>query len=503
MAFPAFQAPWQTSQASALLYDFTTELSPGVWKVYRKDSKVAYLAYDITNQLFTNPEQPWRGGKTELWNLMKPDTKASFTGLLVQLLSHENLVGLLDVIQVRRTSFGGPYSRERWYTIWDFCDAGNLGTLLTPNQSELQAFATQVPKPTKFRHLPESLCWHVLTSVLKALAWLHDGTSSLEWNADLGYHVEMGERDPDWQPVLHRNIAPENIFFMYPKRGEAYGICKLGNFGTAFITGHNAVRAEIEPDGRQRLDPPQGPHGRYIITPPPGQDSTDLENIEDLRERDWQYKDMYPPLVSASLSHSLLIRFPSDVLEVRTNDFLQTDQPYTLVSEYRALGEVIQAMMVPPAGNDHMRDIRCRSVRDNLIDADYSKELKRFVQWLMEMSIFDLLSMMELSAGYGRGGQRGPLVTNCTSALYANAIRQYYEFRDKTGKEGRYLLFVRDAILREQDEDNWKAQQAKDDNDRAKEILDTQDKLFGMDKLFGTGNPTGNTGNTGTTGTTT
>lgn len=302
MASPAFQSPWHTPLEPSLDYEFTTELSPGVWKVYRRTDRVEYLAYDITDRLFTNPEQPWNGEKTELWNLMTPDNADGFAALLVRLLSHENLVCLIDIFHVRKTNFGGPYSRERWYALWDFCDAGNLGNLLTPTPDPSEPPAPADTKPAKTKHLPESLCWHVLTSVLKALAWLHDGTTTLETNRQLNYQVEMGGRDPDWQPILHRNITPENIFFMHPKRGEAYGICKLGNFAESFITGHKAINAEYEPDARQRLDPPQGPHGRYILAPPQGQDLQNLEDLETLRERDWQYADTYPPLVSASLS---------------------------------------------------------------------------------------------------------------------------------------------------------------------------------------------------------
>lgn len=137
-----------------------------------------------------------------------------------------------------------------------------------------------------------------------------------------------------------------------------------------------------------------------------------------------------------------------------------------------------------------MRDIRSRSAKDNLANADYSEELRRFVQWLMEMTVFELLDTMELEAQYLRTSQDGPLITNCTSALYANAIRKYYEFRGKAGEEGKHHLFVTDAKIREVNEDNWKSQRAAQANDRMHAILDLQDLLFGSD-------PTSTTGNTG------
>ncbi|RYO77556.1 hypothetical protein DL766_005027 [Monosporascus sp. MC13-8B] len=517
----AFEDPFHSTLESALDYDFVTELAPGVWKVYEKDHKFELLAYDITDQLFTNPEQPWNGKRTELWELLQPDNGA---GILLdsvsQILRHENLVSLVDVVQVRKSNFGGPYSRERWYTIWEFCDAGNLANLLvrdvksskyidittdggvarikvrgakedaTKEQEtkkhakgkgkeirkedancerketrinmqeghvppagertttyidltklQISEFLPKFAKLQGSRFLPESLCWHVLCSVLKALAWLHDGVTSLKFNEQLGQYIEMGPDDPYWQPILHRNITPANIFFTHPKRHETYGLCKLGNFGQAFVSDLSSAEAEA---------------ARYILAPPQGQSFAPLYS---LREKAFRYGDAYPPL---------------------------EDQPYTMTSEYRALGEVILGMMVTPvtSGIDHMSVIRGIPVAASLgyaKRAGYSSKLLLFVQWLMEMSIEDMVQQMEKEAGWSRGmdGTGQPLVTKCTSALYVWAFKRYLDFRASFDPARQDLIMVEEAIHLQRAEDELHKQQKVAEDILMTDILDKQDKLAG------------------------
>jgi hypothetical protein len=56
-----------------------------------------------------------------------------------------------------------------------------------------------------------------------------------------------------------------------------------------------------------------------------------------------------------------------------------------MVSEYRALGEIIQAMMVEPTSGNHVENIRSRSSYDNLKNAKYTARLKNFIVKLMEV----------------------------------------------------------------------------------------------------------------------
>lgn len=145
--------------------------------------------------------------------------------------------------------------------------------------------------------------------------------------------------------------------------------------------------------------------------------------------------------------------------------------------------------MVPPADRDHMTTIRARSVRVNLARADYSEELRRFVQQLMEMSLYELLTHLEVEAGWRRGSARGQLVTNCTSALYANALGRYEQFRHSAGGEDRRLVTIYEAARREQDEDAWRARRYQQADARLQQIVDLQDKLFGDQPTDHLGNP--------------
>ncbi len=139
-------------------------------------------------------------------------------------------------------------------------------------------------------------------------------------------------------------------------------------------------------------------------------------------------------------------------------------------------------MMVPPEDNgvDHMKNIRSRSVRDNLRTADYSTELLRFVYWLMELSLGELILQTEHSSGWSRDAQNGPLVSGCTGALFLWAYKSYYTFRDNNadGEIRRQLIFG-EAINQENADEVAKQQMLVDSNDLMKTIMDKQDKLFG------------------------
>jgi len=56
-----------------------------------------------------------------------------------------------------------------------------------------------------------------------------------------------------------------------------------------------------------------------------------------------------------------------------------------MVSEYRALGEIIQAMMVEPISDTHVESIQSRSSYDNLRNTKYTARLKNFIVKLMEV----------------------------------------------------------------------------------------------------------------------
>ena len=154
-----------------------------------------------------------------------------------------------------------------------------------------------------------------------------------------------------------------------------------------------------------------------------------------------------------------------------------------MISEYRAVGEILQAMMVTPAHDekDHMRTVRSGNVRANLRQADYSLELRTFVQSLMEMSADQLLKSLEEAAGWRRAERGVALITNCTSALYARAITLFYRFRAvSTNHEDRRLIMRDEEIQREAAEDADRYQKHHNIEWLRDRILDAEDEREGI-----------------------
>ncbi|KAJ8126111.1 hypothetical protein O1611_g7526 [Lasiodiplodia mahajangana] len=346
----AFNSVYHRYYDNGLKYEFLTEISPDVWKISRKSDRMEYLAQDVTDRLFIDVNsKPQK--LTDYGRLLAPDGYNLIENVKT-VLNHPNLVSLVDCFALQVTK-SGKRAREKWYAVWDYCDAGNLGNLLLPAQPRPQDQRTEdgdtIMKDAGSepenqagpKFLSESFCWHVLTSLLRALAWLHDGVQDVVQGEDGGW-VKLGE-DTNWSTMLHRNITPRNIFIGYPRRKEWYGPVKLGNYGRLFISGHCEYAGAT-----------QVPATSKVIAPPPDQK---FASLEDLIAFDTNNGSIYPR---------------------------QPNQPYTLVSEYRAVGEIMQAMMVEPTGNKHVRRIQSQSVKVNLRDANYSGRLKNFVVKLME-----------------------------------------------------------------------------------------------------------------------
>ena len=238
------------AEARAYKYDLVSELSPGTWRVIRKADRFEFLARDVTDELY-GPEP------TALRSLLDPEPDDMGTALMC-LLNHENLVNFVDWIQVNGWRKQQP--RPRHFFLYDFCTAGTLENLFMPptrledpdleadhlrHRREAERAGKEVEKPKEpSEFLPESLCWHVLCSVLKALAWLHHGVRE-DYNPETNEYEEL-DASVDWLTVLHRDITASNIFFCHPQtKMETYGLCKLGNLGRAFVSGHaNGVLGE-------------------------------------------------------------------------------------------------------------------------------------------------------------------------------------------------------------------------------------------------------------------
>ncbi|KAF5024293.1 hypothetical protein F66182_3623 [Fusarium sp. NRRL 66182] len=154
-----------------------------------------------------------------------------------QILNHENLLSIVGVIE-RQLFDRSQRPNDAWLDsehllVWDFGDAGNLSALFRQYPCESSSF-----------YLPESLCWHVLRSLIRAVTYLHDG-KRLYYPASVPDAPNLREWqsvDTDWYPILHRGIEPKNIWFQHARGTETYGQCKLGNFSNIAVTCHSFDR---------------------------------------------------------------------------------------------------------------------------------------------------------------------------------------------------------------------------------------------------------------------
>ncbi|KAI0112440.1 hypothetical protein GGR51DRAFT_40657 [Nemania sp. FL0031] len=384
----SFNSVYRHYYDNAFKYEFLTEIAPDVWKISRKSDRMEYLAQDVTDKLFIDVDSKPQE-LTDYGRLLAPDGQNLIKNVKT-VLNHPNLVSLVDCFALQVTK-SGKRAREKWYAVWDYCDAGNLGNLLVAAQPRPQDQKTadgdtimedagsEPDSQEGPKFLSESFCWHVLTSLLRALTWLHDGVQDV-MQGENGVWQKINE-DPNWSPMLHRNITPRNIFIGYPRRREWYGPVKLGNYGRLFISGH------CDSAGASQL-----PAFTKVLAPAPDQK---VASLEDLITFDTTHGSLYPR---------------------------QPDQPYTLVSEYRAVGEIIQAMMIEPTGSKHVKRIQSQPVRVNLRDAKYSGRLKNFVVKLME---FD---------PWQNEGELVPRYTYVTSNLYREAQEGLQWFL-RTGKK--------------------------------------------------------------------
>ncbi|AEO64331.1 uncharacterized protein THITE_2142258 [Thermothielavioides terrestris NRRL 8126] len=202
------------------------------------------------------------------------------------LLNHENLVSIHD--ELVTLSFRGPppapKSRSRPLSLplflsspstsaddpdphpaaatatrmllWDWNDAGTLQGVL-----DGYAAAGEEEVAATGGFLPESFVWHVALSLLRALQWLHEGIRetydavavapsgvSAAGGGDGGDRYDGRKRwwkrvrgttapEPDWMPVLHRDVTAANVFLQLPRGVETYGAVKLGNFARCWVSG--------------------------------------------------------------------------------------------------------------------------------------------------------------------------------------------------------------------------------------------------------------------------
>jgi len=237
VVFPRY-APVDTVPQSNLVSSFT---------VLRLSDQKHFLATLIPSTLTVDPPPLWKSSDV-------PQVTTRLSGALIptaalpisRLLNHPNIISLVDIVQGNEipgihvnsnTKKYGEIDRPNDFTVWEDMNAGCLSYLL-PRASDLPGLHNEkawrkLSAPDFNRpSLPESLCWHVLRSVSRALLWLHHGVKETE-----GIDRKYVLHDDDWHPILIRDVSPGQIWFKHPTKGETYGECKLGGFQWAKVTG--------------------------------------------------------------------------------------------------------------------------------------------------------------------------------------------------------------------------------------------------------------------------
>ncbi|EHK49879.1 hypothetical protein TRIATDRAFT_188833 [Trichoderma atroviride IMI 206040] len=244
---------------------------------------------------------------------------------IAQIFNHENIISIAGHIKTHPVAKSSECAHLEEYIVWDYCDASNLSALFQSKPSESTEF-----------YLPESVCWHVLTSLLNAITYLHDGKRLfLDTEASGGAKKMWASVDQDWLPILHRAIEPRNIFFQRPRGIETYGMCKLGNFEHAVVTNH-------------------------VIT----HDGGDVADKDEVSRAMAPYRGM-------------------EALDATRQQLLESaetstaNRPYTVADELFAIGSVIFTMMTgrQPAINTD----------SYLAAAQYSNELKAVARYLLDL----------------------------------------------------------------------------------------------------------------------
>jgi serine/threonine protein kinase len=236
------------------VFEISSKLAQNVWVVTKKGDprKQQYLA---------SPSSPWGVQSDGTVDYTEYDKEAyALTRLLSkqnqaytirQILNHENLMSIAGIMEhqlFNKSQTPDTNQKDKvQLLVTDFADAGNLSALFRHYNCDSSAF-----------YLPESLCWHVLRSLTRAVTYLHDGKRLCHPIQLPGMFGEWVSVDTDWFPILHRRIEPRNIWFQHPRGTETYGLCKLGNFSSAAVTCH-AIDTHSG-----FFNPPSGPHGMAL-----------------------------------------------------------------------------------------------------------------------------------------------------------------------------------------------------------------------------------------------
>ncbi|KAH0491226.1 hypothetical protein TgHK011_002664 [Trichoderma gracile] len=217
----------------------------GTWTAIKRASpgdKDLYIALPWINLNVPIPNDPYED-KPEEGPVTRPEIPSwvhvnslvlKDTDVVYQIFDHKNIVSIVGSLHAdssEEASSADADFRPRYYLVWDHCAHFDLS-------ARLQALAESPDEGIK-----ESFCWHVLTSALEAITYLHDGKRLVEEGGQRWWKAESSF----WTPILHGKIEPQNVLFQKKRQGEKHDPCKLADFRWAVALNHK-ISYEDEDD---------------------------------------------------------------------------------------------------------------------------------------------------------------------------------------------------------------------------------------------------------------
>jgi NIMA (never in mitosis gene a)-related kinase len=163
-----------------------------------------FLMKDVQNQGIRICKAPDNSGSP----------KSQEAAILLRLRGHKHIVHIYDH-KLGPVRPSGP-SFERIYM--QYCDSGTLRHVISKYQ--------QLSK-----NVPEGFIWAAFEGVAKALRYCHTG---IQFNQQ-GARRLSTKPEEEWDPVLHRDILPANVFLSSreDQTSSVYPNAVLGDFGAA------------------------------------------------------------------------------------------------------------------------------------------------------------------------------------------------------------------------------------------------------------------------------
>ncbi|KAK4983503.1 hypothetical protein LTR50_007176 [Elasticomyces elasticus] len=145
----------------------------------------------------------------ESGNFIVPDEVAT---LVRHLGKHDRIIDMVRVDYYRDEQLGPSLT-----LLMEYCDGGDLFDVMRKRRRKFGG------------RFPKTFLVHVFVQLAEALAYIHHG---LKKDDRTGAYSR--ESDSEWQPVVHCDLKPENVF-LRTVPGQIYPDIVLGDFGLAAL----------------------------------------------------------------------------------------------------------------------------------------------------------------------------------------------------------------------------------------------------------------------------